>query len=315
MNRNALRAAHTEIVLDVLTAGAVDHSGKAMQTLHILKDSHAGSPVKRLSTLKLFHNLFIGWIILNNAASPAGLRSTGQVFGSFRTPILHLMANQPRCCIDLGVRLLHFLEGLLVQNHIRLQRIQQGIQVIIVGLHRCCGQHHNSIRIIGKITCNLIGTCIRMTDMVRLINDYKVKVNRIFQIKQTLLTTFSVKEFFRHQRVRKNGLTKRSRPRSILVAFVDCFPERCTIQLRKALVKAFHLRAPFMLCNQRLRADDQNRLKVLVTRLQFTQDQTRLDGFTNTNAVCHKDTRTLRMNHFQCRTELVRSKIHTSSVQ
>ena len=70
-----------------------------------------------------------------------------------------------------------------------------------------------------------------------------------------------------------------------------------------------------MLCNQRLRADDQNRLKVLVTRLQFTQDQTRLDGFTNTNAVCHKDTRTLRMNHFQCRTELVRSKIHTSRIQ
>ena len=154
-----------------------------------------------------------------------------------------------------------------------------------------------------------------MTDMVCLINNYKVKVNRIFQIQQTLLTSFSVKEFFCHQRVRQNGLTECSRPRAILITFVDCFPERCTIQLRKALVKALHLRAPFMLCNQRLRADDQNRLKVLVTRLQFTQDQTCLDGFTNTNTVCYKNTRALRMNHFQRRTELIRNKIHTSSVQ
>ena len=46
MDRNTLRTAYTEIILDVLTACTVDHSSKAMQTLHILKDSHTVCPTK-----------------------------------------------------------------------------------------------------------------------------------------------------------------------------------------------------------------------------------------------------------------------------
>ena len=199
MDRNALRAAHTEIVLNVLTAGAVDHAGEAVQSFDILKKAHTRCSINRLRTLERCHDIFIGRVIFDDTMSPAGLRGTGKVLCSLRTPVFCLMANQSCCRIDLCIRLLHFLEGLFVQDHIRAESVQQGIQVIIVCLNRCCCQHNNGICIVCKITCNPVSTCIRVANVVSLINDHQVKMNRFFQIKQTFLAAFARKQLLGHQ--------------------------------------------------------------------------------------------------------------------
>ena len=114
MDRNTLRTAHAEIVLNILTAGAVDHVRKAVQSFHILKDPHTCSTVDRLPALELCHDIFIGRVVFDDAVPPAGLCSTGKVLCSLRTPVFGLMADQLCCCIDLGIRLLHFLECFLI---------------------------------------------------------------------------------------------------------------------------------------------------------------------------------------------------------
>ena len=193
MDRNTLRTTHTKIILNVLTAGAVDHAGEAVQSFDILKKAHTRCSINRLRTLELCHNIFIGRVVLDHTTTPAGLRSTGQMLRSLWTPVFCLMPNQSCRRIDFCIWLLHFLECLFVQNHIGAEGVQQGIQILIIRLNRCCGQHNDCIRIVRKIARNLIGACRWMPDVVCLINDYKVKVNRFFQIKQTLLPSLAIK--------------------------------------------------------------------------------------------------------------------------
>ena len=82
MDRNTLRTTHTKIILNVLTAGAVDHAGEAVQSFDILKKAHTRCSINRLRTLELCHNIFIGRVVLDHTTTPAGLRSTGQMLRS-----------------------------------------------------------------------------------------------------------------------------------------------------------------------------------------------------------------------------------------
>ena len=70
-----------------------------------------------------------------------------------------------------------------------------------------------------------------------------------------------------------------------------------------------------MFSNQRLGADDQYRLEIIVACLQFAENQARFDGFTNTNAICNEDTWAFRVDHLQSRAELIRHKVYTRCIQ
>ena len=85
------------------------------------------------------------------------------------------------------IRTGHHIECLLIDYNIRTEHIQQCKQIIIACLQWCCCQHYYSICVITEVFNAFIFKCLfllhaAVTDMMRLIDDNKIKVWSRIQI-------------------------------------------------------------------------------------------------------------------------------------
>jgi len=106
------------------------------------------------------------------------------------------------------------------------------------------------------------------------------------------------------QRKGKDRFSVPRRPTTFQPQLLDAVPQCRAIQFYKVLIESLHLRAPFALHNQRLRADYENRFHSL-SRLKLLDDQTRLDRLPYTNVIRDEQAWTIGADQFQNRPELI----------
>ena len=127
-----------------------------------------------------------------------------------------------------------------------------------------------------------------IADVVRFIDDYEIKMRRWVKIKKTILSAAPVLFTLIHATVqngvRNDSLVISYRPFFVTMGIRNCLPEDAAIQWDKILIEPFHLQFPFPLSDKRLRANDQDVVQ-LVSGLQFLNDQTGLNRFTDADAV------------------------------
>ena len=98
------------------------------------------------------------------------------------------------------------------------------------------------------------------------------------------------------------------RPGSIEVGLLDAVAQGVTVDVGELLVEALEFLQPLALGDQRLRADDQHGLQ-LTTGLKLLQDEACLDRLSYADLVCDQQSRTIRLDQFQDRSELVWDEI------
>ena len=105
--------------------------------------------------------------------------------------------------------------------------------------------------------------------------------------------------------IRDDDLSIAGRPFAVTVGIRDNLPKSIAIQGREFLVKAFHLIFPLAVCDERLRADNHDVFQI-GAGLQLLDNQTGLDGFTDTDAVCNQNPWFVCFYQLQCRSECAR---------
>ena len=114
--------------------------------------------------------------------------------------------------------------------------------------------------------------------------------------------------------IRDDDLSIAGRPFTVTVGIRDNLPKSIAIQGREFLVKALHLIFPLAVCDKRLRADNHDVFQI-GTGLQLLDNQTGLDGFTDTDTVCNQNPWLICFYQFQCRSELIGHEIDTGSIK
>ena len=99
------------------------------------------------------------------------------------------------------------------------------------------------------------------------------------------------------------------RPLPITIRLRDTFCKSPAIELCEVLVKTLHLKLPFALRNERPWAYNQHGGDP-GTRLQFFQNQSRLDRLSDADIVRNENTWAVPLYHPQCRSELIGNKIN-----
>ena len=114
--------------------------------------------------------------------------------------------------------------------------------------------------------------------------------------------------------IRDDDLSIAGRPFTVTVGIRDNLPKSIAIQGREFLVKALHLIFPLAVCDKRLRADNHDVFQI-GAGLQLLDNQTGLDGFTDTNTVCNQNPWLICFYQFQCRSELIGHEIDPGSIK
>ena len=125
-------------------------------------------------------------------------------------------------------------------------------------------------------------------NMMRFINNHKVKMRSGIEIEKAVLLTATVLlaliDSAVQNRIRNNCLVIAYRPFFVPMRVRNRLSQGAAVQRNKVLIKAPHFQLPLAFCHKWFWADDQDIIQ-LVASFQFLNDETCFDGFTNTDAV------------------------------
>ena len=217
----------------------------------------------------------------------------------------------------------HHPEHVLVHNDIRSQQIHQREQIIVAGLQRGSSQHYHCVSVLAEVPDAFVCVCLvfvqaAITNMMRFVDNHEIKMRSGIKIQQAILSASAMLFAFIDATI-QNGIWQyrfivANRPLFVSVCIGKRLPESSAIQRNEILIKALHLHFPFSLCDKRFRTDDQDIIQ-LASGLQFLDDQTGFDCFTDTNAVCNKNLRLIRFYELERRPELIRDEINSGGVE
>ena len=122
---HSLRSSDTE-VLDIFPSGAVNHCMEGMQALDISDDLDALIPGD-LCPVQEIKDFFKIRTMLNDIPAPGRTKNIGDFSLASLLPALFLITDNPQQVIYIGIRLRHCFKGIFIDDHIRPQKIQQGI--------------------------------------------------------------------------------------------------------------------------------------------------------------------------------------------
>ena len=119
---------------------------------------------------------------------------------------------------------------------------------------------------------------------------------------------------FTEQGIWNNRFAVPLRPLAITVCLRNTLGKHSAVQLGKVFIEALHLQLPLALSDQWSGADNKHRGKTRPC-LQFLQDQSGFDGFTDTDIIRHQDTRAVCLDHPERRPKLIWNKIDSGRIQ
>ena len=217
----------------------------------------------------------------------------------------------------------HHPEHVLVHNDIRSQQIHQREQIIVAGLQRGSSQHYHCVSVLAEVPDAFVCVCLvfvqaAITNMMRFVDNHEIKMRSGIKIQQAILPASAMLFAFIDATIQngiwQNRFVVANRPLFVSVGIRKRLPESCSIQRNEILIKALHLHFPFSLCYKRFWADDQNIIQ-LASCLQFLDDQTGFDCFTDADAVRDKNLRLIRFYELERRPELIRYEINSGGVE
>ena len=123
-----------------------------------------------------------------------------------------------------------------------------------------------------------------------------------------------IEQFVCQKRVRDYAFLVSLRPDTFAVHSIQTIAQCFAVELNKVFSKPFKFPQPFFFGDKRTRTDNEDRSD-FTSGLEFSQDKTRLNRFTDTDTVSNKQARSLRSNKAENWPELIRNKIDTSRFQ
>ena len=174
------RSPDTE-VFDISPSSAVDHGMEGMKVFN---------PSDHLNTfiagdfcfIQEVIDLFEFRIMLDDIPAPGCTQYIGNFRLSGILPSFLLISDDPQKVIDVDIGLGHGVEGVLVEDHIRTQEVQKGIEVIIAVLKGCRCQENDGIRISAEDFHAPVCPGIGIADIMGFINDDQVKMRDRIQV-------------------------------------------------------------------------------------------------------------------------------------
>ena len=79
-------------------------------------------------------------------------------------------------------------EALLIDDEIGAERIQKNKEVVAAELNRCGRQKHNRFRIIAEEFHGLVAECIRVSDVVSLIDNNQIEAGWWIKLQEAFLS-------------------------------------------------------------------------------------------------------------------------------
>ena len=211
-------------------------------------------------------------------------------------------------------------EALLIDDEIGAERIQKNKEVVAAELDRGGRQENYRFSMIAEKLHGLVAECILVSNVVSLIDNnqieagWRIKVQKAFFPLPLSFGSRAMQEGFIELRVRDDAFLVLLRPDTIQIHLVNAIPQGCAIKMGKTLLEAFHLVLPLFLGNQRARADNEHGT-YLTPRLKLAQDEASFNGLTYTNPVGNEQTRTIRPDKPQHRSELIGDEVDTGGVE
>ena len=311
-NLQSVGMPHTEI-LNILSAGAVYHAGKAVKTFNVRNQLHPLLARDCRLSQHLPDRLVPG-VIPDNVAAPLCIAGIFQCQESLPLPAVLGQPCDMSGFVDVWVGPTHELKCSRIGHYIRPQQIQKRIKVVVPCLHRRGCEQHHSICVAAEKFHARIGKGAAIPDVVRLIHDDQVELRRRVKVKKTIiflsvLGRHPVQGRSCKDGVGHNGLSVSIRPHAIPVGIGDCPTQVFAVHLGKCLVKAFHLQLPLPLRYQRLGADDQDGFRTR-SGLKLLHNQACFNCLADTDAVGNQQSGLFGLNHLECRPELIGYKVN-----